>query len=265
MKTFAQILGAVCIVGGIGAAVLLSGPQSSTGPTSDAWQQPPQITTQLHSAAALAAFCAHIGSTRHQKIVPCGNGASKPCCTEKEIQMEKMRSSGSTNFDWSNPNSWTQSSMKTSAAQHLAHKAAGISGMASPAAGWQNTAPAPQQQMVQNPQPQAQGYYPHLLPGQTGVPEQGVQAPPQYQQPYQEGYAPEYQQPYAPQQQMAYGPPQQPGYGTYVSPLNGPSASYGGQPAAYPQAQPQYAPQYPQQQVYQQPVYQQQAMPPQQA
>lgn len=52
---------------------------------------PVELFTKLHSAQALAAFCAHIGRVKKQPVVPCGAGAAHPCCTKKELQMEKMR------------------------------------------------------------------------------------------------------------------------------------------------------------------------------
>jgi len=209
-----------------------------------------QVFTELHSAAALAQYCAHIGRVRKQKVMPCGPGAAHPCCTERQLQVQKMQ--GATqSFNWADPGTW--SGQKGAAAQHLAHKHfASIQGMSAPAAaeGWQSTAPAgysPQEQAPpQQQQQQLPGYYPHLLPGEPGVPEAGVQAPPTYQQPYQQAYQQpyqqEYQQPYQQPYQQAYQQPspygqQAPGYpqggypapqqayGTYVSPQQGPSGA----------------------------------------
>jgi hypothetical protein len=36
-------------------------------------------------------YCAHIGRVRKQKVSPCGPGAPHPCCTERQLQVEKMQ------------------------------------------------------------------------------------------------------------------------------------------------------------------------------
>lgn len=211
------------------------------------------VFTMLHNMAALQAFCKHIGSVRKRTVMPCPPGATHPCCTERQLKMAKMQGSQPTNFNWADPSSWSGS--KGSAATHLAHKAA-MSGMSSPgaAAAWQSTAPAPappmmaqqpmypQQPMYQQPPqqpmyaqqpPPQQGYYPHLLPGQAGVPEGGAVAAQQYQEPYAG-------------QQMAAP------YGNYVAPQQGPAMA----PQQPVYQQPMYEPMYaqPQQQMYQQPM-----------
>lgn len=229
----AWALASISEFGGDGEA---AGPNTRIGPV--------ELFTKLHNQQALMAYCSHIGRVRKQKVVPCGPGAAHPCCTQKELEMEKMRSGTTTNFDWADPTSW--SGTKGAAAQHLAHKAA-MGGAASPAQEWQpaqqytaQAAQAPPMQYAQAPaygQQQPQLYWAHLLPGQYGVPEQGV--------------------PQAAPQQM-YQPAPQPGYGGYVSPLMGPSSGaapeYGGQYAQAPQQMYQPAPQYqqppPQQQGY---------------
>eukprot|EP00283_Hemiselmis_rufescens_P008462 CAMPEP_0173432438 /NCGR_PEP_ID=MMETSP1357-20121228/10235_1 /TAXON_ID=77926 /ORGANISM="Hemiselmis rufescens, Strain PCC563" /LENGTH=255 /DNA_ID=CAMNT_0014397029 /DNA_START=65 /DNA_END=829 /DNA_ORIENTATION=- len=197
---------------------------------------PVELFEKLHSAAALAAFCKHIGKVRKQAISPCGAGAAHPCCTAKQLAMEKMRAGTTANFDWSSPSSW--SGQKGAAAQHIAHKAAAGGGMMQ---GWQTAAPQQQQapmyqqppppQYAQQPQggypapPQQQQYWAHLLPGQGGVPEGGA-APPQqmYQGAPPQQYAPPQQGPYpvsqnwgpstggAPPQYAQQAPPQQGGY-----------------------------------------------------
>lgn len=227
------------------------------------------VFTMLHNMAALQAFCKHIGSVRKQAVMPCPPGATHPCCTKRQMQMAKMQGSQPANFNWADPTSWSGS--KGAAASHLAHKASvassGIAGMASPGANnaWQTAAPAPapmlerapmyapQQQMYAQPPPQ-QGYYPHLLPGQPGVPEAGAVAPMAYQQAYsggggaaaygnyvapQQGPAMPYQQApmYAPQQQMyappvpQYAPPPQ-GYAPQYAPQAAPMAPQGYAPPA---------------------------------
>ena len=156
-----------------------------------------RVFTMLHNAAALAAFCKHIGKVRKSPVSPCPPGATHPCCTQRQLQMAKMQGSTPTNFNWADPSSW--SGAKGTAAAHLSHKAStsAMAGMSAPGAAteWQSTAPAPQPPTMQQPPPQqamyqqpmyqqppqqqqpmyAQqpqpGYYPHLLPGQPGVPE----------------------------------------------------------------------------------------------
>uniref|UniRef100_A0A7S0DZK8 Uncharacterized protein n=1 Tax=Hanusia phi TaxID=3032 RepID=A0A7S0DZK8_9CRYP len=198
-----------------------------------------RVFTMLHNMAALAAFCQHIGRVKKQKVMPCGPGATHPCCTQRQLQMQKMQGGSQQSFDWADPSTW--SGAKGAAAQHIVKKHVADNGWASPSASqWQNTIMS--QQPAQYPPPayqqpygqqapaypaQAQGgYYPHLLPGQDGVPEQGAPAPVQYQTPYAAA---------------------QPAYGNYVAQQQGPSM--------YPPTAPNYqqAPSYAQ--GYQQPTY----------
>ncbi|EKX46367.1 hypothetical protein GUITHDRAFT_163059 [Guillardia theta CCMP2712] len=224
----------IAVIGMLLAMILLAtlrGQESSELQGSDEVSSAHQarVFTMLHNMAALAAFCQHIGRVKKQKVMPCGPGATHPCCTERQLQMQKMQGGKSQSFDWADPTTW--SGAKGAAAQHIANKHVVDNGWASPsAAQWQNTMMA-QAQPAQYPPPaypqpygqapaypaQAQGgYYPHLLPGQGGVPEQGAPAPAQYQMPYaaaQPSYGPSMYPAAAPNYQQASSYPQQPMYG----------------------------------------------------